>query len=156
VDRRVLREAAWKGGCSHEWLPHNCPAILRTHTWSLLKNVGVGRSAQRAPRSRFIKAADSTHSRKRTAPEGSGGFRLVQQVSGKTGGKPVHGSPFLHQAQCPRRQFAVHYGKALDLDRRLELTIASVKMRRRVLVVKHTLRSLRRASFSAQETRDGY
>jgi HTH-type transcriptional regulator/antitoxin HigA len=48
-----------------------------------------------------------------------------------------HG-PFLRQIQSPARQLALDYGQGLDVDRSFELTVASVKVRRRVIVEEHS------------------
>lgn len=49
----------------------------------------------------------------------------------------MHHRPFPHQMERPGGQFAFQDRKGLDSNRCFELAILRVKMRRRVVVIKH-------------------
>jgi hypothetical protein len=46
-------------------------------------------------------------------------------------------SPFPHQIQSPARQLALNYLEVTDVNGGFELTVSSVKMRWRMVIVKH-------------------
>ena len=52
---------------------------------------------------------------------------------------PMGGSPFDHQAEYPSREIPRHDAKALNLDRRSVLSVASVEVRRPMFLVEHAV-----------------